>query len=464
MKLRAYQKEIIDLFERDEKSFLVQIPTGGGKSFVMSTITKIASSRGERVLIIMNGTSLVHQMSQNLTKFRIGHGIVQASEFSNERVHVCSVDTLTRRVYPETDLIIIDEAHRAISKGWRALIGYYQNIRKISFTATPFTKESLEHLAEKIVMPVDYNELVKENFLVKMRTFVPKTLLDLSSIKKRGGDYDEVEVFKQLDREPQYRDLFANYEKYLSSRPTLCFAVNIQHAKNIANYFTERGVKTAFIEANTPLEERNYLLGALKSRDIKIISSVGTLTTGIDVPPVSGLLIARPTLSKILHIQMLGRGSRICEGKEDCIVLDLVENTKKNGFIDAAGIGWLKYKKSKVGEQKKRICPQCSSLVPLSRAKDCPECSYTFEEKKFEHEIKKSLSGVEPLISMREIEDVEAENLANLEELIKKGMRSKYKEGWVYIQAVKSMGKEFAKRHLRFNSIYQDFSSRGLKQ
>ena len=196
--IRPYQTQAIDELRNALTQFrrvLLWLATGAGKTFIFCKITRATVMNGGNVLIMVRGRKLVHQACQRLGHENVNHGVFMSGHW-NYRPHmpvqVCSIDTLiSRGARPKADLIIIDEAHLASSKGYKTVLSDYPDVPIISVTATPYVDSGLTHVAETIVHPISMLGLIAEGYLAPFRPFAPSTP-DLSKVKVSSSTKDYV--------------------------------------------------------------------------------------------------------------------------------------------------------------------------------------------------------------------------------------------------------------------------------
>jgi superfamily II DNA or RNA helicase len=291
----------------------------------------------------------------------------------SDLVLVASADTVISRKTDISgyDLLVVDEAHLAVNGSFKKVIEGFSNYI-VSVTATPYGNEPLTHLAEAVVKPITTIELIEKGHLVNAKYFAPN-VPDLKGIKIKAGDYAEAELEKTMA--PLTGDIIKHWKLLGENRPTLCFAVNIVHSKKIVEAFNSQNIPALHLDAESTLAERDLAVKQLIDGHIKIISNVGIMNTGVDIPPLSCIILARPTKSVILHVQQLGRGTRPYLGKENFIVLDHAGNTIKHGFITQEQEVFLegKPKKEKDSDISITICKSCYLVF---QGKICPACSY----------------------------------------------------------------------------------------
>jgi superfamily II DNA or RNA helicase len=340
---RPYQEEAIkkirEHYVQGTKKTLLQLPTGSGKTYVFCQVLKGVYEKGNRAIMVVRGASLVDQASLRLAREDVPHGVMQANHWRkmpDEPIQICSIDTLYRRkIAPPADLVVIDEAHLAGSQSYMWLVEQYPDAYFLPVTATPHLKKGLRHIADVVVNPITIAELIEQGYLVPARYYIP-TSPDISSVSidKKTSDYNQSELSTVMRNSALYGDMIDSYLRRGENRPALCFAVNVEHSLELVDSFNYSGIPAVHVEAGTSQADREDAIRRLETGEIKIISNVGVLTTGVDIPCVSCIILARPTKSYNLHIQTLGRGTRLYPGKKDFIVLDHANNVMTHGLIE----------------------------------------------------------------------------------------------------------------------------------
>jgi superfamily II DNA or RNA helicase len=331
----------------------------------------------------------------------------------------------------------------ANSPSFRWLIEQYPDAYILAVTATPYPKGGMRHLADEIVSPITMTELIEQGFLVPARYFIPSAI-DLSgvAIDRKTQDYVAGQLSDRMNTAKLFGDMIASYKTMGENRPALCFAVSIEHSRRIVESFNAAGIPSAHIEADTPLEERQKIIRGLEENRIKIISNVGCLTTGVDIPAVSCIIMARPTKSYMLHIQCLGRATRIHPGKEDFIVLDHAANIQEHGFIEHEREVDLDGKEVKKKDIQLSMCSICYRAFVGTI---CPSCGKNKKGNVNEERNTDTDTSVQ-LVEIRSAEDLEKTRIQTFtDSCIKKAERNGYKPGWIYHQIKKRFGEKHAK-------------------
>ena len=391
MALRSYQElaivQVRGAFAQHSKVLLV-MPTGSGKTVVFSEICRLASTKGNSVLILVHRRELVTQASDKLTKAGVKHGIIAAGfDPSDHPVQVASVQTLIRRLNSADftpDLIIIDEAHHAVAGSWDKIIGRFPNAKIIGVTATPARLDGRglgSHFSTLVSGP-SVKQLTELGFLSRHRVFAPPVIADLKGVRTRAGDYASDQLSEAMNRPTITGDAIAHYRKRADGLPAIAFCCSVAHATSVCASFNAAGYRAKLVTGNMPMEERDEAISGLADGRTQVLCSVDVVSEGTDVPAVSAAILLRPTQSEALYLQQVGRILRPQPGKI-AIVLDHVGSTLKHGFVDDVRAWSLD---SKPKRQRKdepavqvRQCPECFSAFKPQPV--CPMCGHEFPVK-----------------------------------------------------------------------------------
>ena len=252
----------------------------------------------------------------------------------------------------------------------------------IGLTATPWSK-GLGDRFNNLIIPTSIAELTEQGWLTPLRAFAPSKP-DLSDVKIVAGDYHNGQLSEKMSGKSIVGDVVSTWLDKAENRPTMVFAVDRAHADKLHVEFSRMGVRSAYVDANTPREERNEILRDLNSGLIRVICSVSTMTTGIDAD-IRCISFCRPTKSEILWVQSIGRGLRTAEGKKDCILLDHSGTALSLGLPAEITHMELRTSTSERGEREKKApkekcdlpieCMRCDVLIPVA-ASECPNCGW----------------------------------------------------------------------------------------
>lgn len=273
----------------------------------------------------------------------------------------------------------MDEAHEQHKIIWQWMMER-QSIPFIGLSATPWSR-GLGRYYDDLLIAATTKDLIERGYLSKFRVFAP-THPDLKGVHTVRGDYDEGELAAAMDKPTLTADIVSTWMRIGENRPTFCFAVNRAHARSLEAEFERAGVTTAYIDAFTEREERTRIGQAFNAGRVKVVVNVGVLTRGIDWD-VRCLILARPTKSEQLFVQIIGRALRTAAGKEDALILDHSDTTLKLGFVTDIHHEHLDTERpieasSRRAEKSVKVpkeCPSCHFLKPAGVHK-CPACGF----------------------------------------------------------------------------------------
>jgi DNA repair protein RadD len=440
--LRPHQVDLINNIRAAVRSgcrrLVAQAPTGFGKTIVAADITRRALENGKRVIFTVPALSLVEQTVEKFRNEGINEiGVIQADyPLTNPMmpIQIASVQTLARRETPPADLVIIDEVHRLYTHyiGWMALPNWAR-VPFIGLSATPSTRGLGLHF-DKLVIGATTRDLIDKGYLSPFKVFAPASP-DLSEVRTVAGDYHGGDLGDVMNRNGLVADVVSTWLRLGERRPTLCFAADRAHARNLQQQFAEAGVNCGYVDAYTTADEREEIRRQFHAGELEVVANVGCLTTGLDWN-VHSIILARPTKSEMLFVQMIGRGLRTAPGKSDCLILDHSDNHDRLGFVtdihhDTLDDGETRPKAARKRETLPKKCPQCSFLKP-TKVFTCPVCSFT--PKPTCDVITEDGELVEFGSRLRVIEVSEAERRIFFAELRYVAADRNYKQGWAAMQ------------------------------
>ena len=454
IQLRHYQSKCVqkirNLFSKLIKSILLVIPTGGGKTVIFTYISQQASQRNKRVLILVHRVELLRQTSNALVKFDVAHGMINPMYTPNFslNVQVASVQTVIKRLnyltaanwYPDT--IIVDEAHHATAGSWRKIIEYFPNALLIGVTATPIRSDgqglgiSSGGMFEDMVIGPSISELINEGFLVKPRVLAPGDRLDLSGIKIQMGDYKKSDLSDLVDKPKITGSAVEHYMRVCSGVPAVAFCVSISHAEHVAQEFRNAGFRSYSVDGSMDDDQRNRILNGLADGTVQIVTSCDLISEGTDIPAIGCAILLRPTQSKGLYMQQVGRALRTMKGKEFAYILDHVGNVFTHGMPDADHEWTLdgeKKRKSKKNQQEENVrVQQCLSCFAVHEpALVCPQCGHVYEIKaNIPKQVEGTLVEITSEMVQKKEKRIEQGKAQTLEDLRKIAQERGYKRGW----------------------------------
>lgn len=402
MKLRQYQTDAIqsiyDWFSAGKEAPLIVTPTGSGKSVILAEFIRGACTAwpDTHILVVTHVKELVDQDAKAIKRVwpHAPVGIYSAGLGKRQLkpVTVASIQSIYNKpqFHGRFDLIIVDEAHLIPHKSdgmYRKLLdaclAANPDTKLIGLTATPYRLDSgLLHegdgaLFDGISYEANVADLIEQGFLCRL-TARHGDNVDLDGVRTVGGEFN----IGQLGERMSAIELVEHHADLIVQRcgdrnAWLIFCVTVEHAAQVSAALTRRGVTSTYVSGDMPNGERDAKIDAFKTGEVRALVNCAILTTGFDHPPTDAVVMLRPTLSPGLYIQMVGRGLRLHDSKQDCLVLDFGGNVRRHGFIDKVEPP-RKGKKGGPQEAPVKECQKCGLLVPLM-TKTCPECGTKFE-------------------------------------------------------------------------------------
>ena len=389
-----YQKIAINaglLAYRRRKNGLIVIPTAGGKSLIAAEIAAAVAQFG-RVLVVVPTLDLVMQNNKALRRQfpEIDVSICCAGlghSDTSGRVVIATPGSVVSKSFTRFDAAIIDEAHKLPERKDAVLKRLIARVREqsldapiIGLTATPYRlKGRLDNgdIWDKIDLEITYLELLKLGVVAPLVGPLNAKLfnMDTAEISKLGGDFNEGQLAQKFNDHSTTASIASDIVRLGANRKTgLIFCVSISAAYRMRDALRERGWSCETICEKTSTEDRIKFLEDLRSGKLRAITNVATLTTGVDVPGVDLIALARPTMSAGLHVQMMGRGTRIAAKKTECLVLDFAGNISRCGPINSPIVVERNHKTEEVTH---RQCASCG-FYSAPRARQCESCDAEF--------------------------------------------------------------------------------------
>ncbi len=365
------------------RRIVCQAPTAWGKTLLGSAIIQGAIERNERALWIVPAISLVDQTIGVFFRQGIRDiGVLQAQHQMTHwgmPVQVASVQTLMRRTAPPASVIIIDECHRWFAWYAKMMMGQeWAKVPVIGLSATPWSRGLGRYYTDGLIIAGTTQEMIDRGRLSDFKVFAPHTP-DLRGVRTTGGDYAEIDLARVMNTNDLVADIVETWLARASGRSTLCFAVDRAHAKAIQQKFLDRGVPCGYQDAFTSDSERASIEQRFRDGRYQVVCNVGTLTTGVDWD-VRCIVLARPTKSEILFTQIIGRGLRLGDGKDHCLILDHSSTHQRLGFVtdihhDRLNDGQEKISAKPDPMKLPKVCPQCKFVKP-PKTPLCPNCGF----------------------------------------------------------------------------------------
>ncbi len=371
-------------FLSGKRRVLLQSSCGSGKTIMSAEVTRLAVSRGKRVLYDIHRNEILAQTSRKLTLAGVEHALLKAGgKVPDAQVILASSLTLARRDVPRVDLLIPDETH-VLHSHRKRLIAALPDAHVLGLTATPCRLDGkpLADLYEAMVLGPEPAWLVDHGYLVPAVVYAAESP-DLHNVPFRAGE------FAQSEAEPAFMQprLVANavqtWLKLASGRRTVCFTTGIKHSLQVRDAYRAAGVRAEHVDGQTPDALREDLFAALAEHRIDVLCNVGVAIEGLDIVEVSCVQWLRATGSDSIWIQGNGRGMRVSPetGKTDCIVLDHAGNTFRLGLPEQAREWTLAGKvggtREAVNEDLLRHCQACMAIWLATTGQTCPRCGET---------------------------------------------------------------------------------------
>ncbi len=398
---RPYQSSAIvrlrENFSKGIRRQLLVAPTGAGKTTIAAIMIDGARRKQKRIWFLAHRKELIDQCSTRLDDHEVDHGVIRSGHPRLKPwlpVQVVSVATVVRGdrlgKLEAPDLIIVDEAHRAMAKTYVEVFDAYPDAAVIGLTATPWRLDGkpLGDRFDELVLVAKPQELIDLGFLLTPRVFAPH-IPDLRGVRRVKGDYQRGALADRMNTATLTGDIVKHYLERVAPTPTPCaaaFAVNVAHSEAIRDKFLDAGVAAAHLDAKTPPRERNQILADLKAGTLRVVTNCEILTEGWDLPSLGGVILARPTQSVALALQMMGRGMRPFEGKTGWVLLDHAGCVFEHGFPQDD----REYSLEKPAKREKKprddeddpgsvtVCEECFCAY-LSKLRECPACGHVRE-------------------------------------------------------------------------------------
>ena len=347
--LRPYQQGARDAihteWENGHTRTLLVLPTGTGKTIVFASVAADQVRAGDRVLILAHRGELLEQAADKLQR---STGLVSAVEKAEStcldswfRVVVGSVQTLQRTArlerFPQDyfGTIIIDEAHHAITDGYRRILDYFSGAKVLGVTATPDRGDmrNLGEVFDSLAFEYKLTDAIKEGYLCKIMAQTIPLQLDITSVTMSGGDYAVGDLGTALD--PYLEQIAAEMARRCKSRKTVVFLPLIKTSQKFRDLLNTYGFRAA--EVNGQSDDRRQVLADFDAGKYNVLCNSMLLTEGWDCPSVDCVVVLRPTKVRSLYSQMVGRGTRLSPGKTDLLLLDFLWMTDKHELCRPAG-------------------------------------------------------------------------------------------------------------------------------
>ena len=350
MELRPYQAEakaaVFEQWDKGSLKTLLVLPTGCGKTIVFAKVAEDCVRQGYRVLILAHRGELLEQAADKIKKStNLGCATEKAEQTclgSWFRITVGSVQSMQREKrlsqFSEDyfNVIIIDEAHHCISDGYQKVLQHFPSAKVLGVTATPDRGdmrnlgEFFESLAYEYTLP----KAIREGYLSPIKAMTIPLQMDLSGVSIQSGDFKAGDIATALD--PYLHQIADEMMKYCRDRKTVVFLPLVKTSQKFKEILNEKGFKAA--EVNGESKDRTEVLKAFDKGEYNVLCNSMLLTEGWDCPSVDCVIVLRPTKVRSLYSQMVGRGTRLCEGKSYLLLLDFLWHTERHELCHPADL------------------------------------------------------------------------------------------------------------------------------
>lgn len=374
--LRHYQQEhkaaIYKAWGEGKMGIMLQMPTGTGKTHLFASVIKDLQDyfydKGEtcakndiddrlrwnipKILVLVHRVELLEQIEETLTnKYKHVCGTVSGGKVfgASRNVIVASVQTLSRRNRltkweqdTNFDFIIIDEAHHSPADSYQRIRKAWPNARLLGVTATPYrlNHQPFTDTYDKLILSQPVFRFIEQSYLSNYEYYSirPDSQMQykIDHLKTDfSGDYDELEMERLLNQDRIRAGILETYERFAKGKKGIVYTINRLHNMMLARLFESQGYRVRYIDSQTPSDERSEVVRKFKKGELDIIFNVNIFSEGFDCPDVEFIQLARPTKSLAMYLQQVGRGFRICKGKQKVLFLDNVGLYNRFGLPSA---------------------------------------------------------------------------------------------------------------------------------
>ena len=356
IKPNPFQKSALEslCLKRDDlgwKKGLVVMPTGTGKTYLAALDCKRYCEKHEtgKVLFIVHRNEILTQSRNAFVdvwgddkQFGMLNGSTKEN-IKNARILFASMQTMSKEDVllsyseKEFDYIVIDEVHHAAAKSYQKILDYFSPSFLLGITATPERqdrKSVLELFDYQLVAEFTIDDAIDKGYLVGYEYHGLRDNIDYTKIKHNGVKYDVSDLEKNLIIDKRNEEIFNQFVKYCQYNKTLAFCVSIKHARAMADLFNKKGVNSVVIVSEkTDNKDSKTLVEEYRNNNFTVAFTVGIFNEGVDIPNIRCLMFLRPTESKTVFLQQLGRGLRLSTNKERVVVLDFIGNYKQANLL-----------------------------------------------------------------------------------------------------------------------------------
>jgi superfamily II DNA or RNA helicase len=464
IQLRDYQMTAVEqvkhAYLNGHTAPVLVLPTGGGKTVVFAFIAFSSASRGKRVLILVHRIELLRQTQNKLAAFGIRAGLISPKYTPdyNAPVQVAMIQTLQKRLdkYPKFDLVVTDECHHVGADTYNQVLSFY-NCFQLGVTATPIRSDGKGlgkghgGVYDTMILGPSTRQLMDMGFLVQPDIYLPPCEIDRKGIKRSMGDFNKKEAAARVDKRNITGNAVDHYESVAKHDPGIAFCVNVEHARNVAEEFRARGYRAYCVDGGMDERERSRIVNGLADGSVQIATSCDVFSEGFDSPNIACGISLRPTQSKGLHLQQIGRVLRPAPNKPRASWLDHVGNcasyvrgqlTIEHGFPDDDHQwtleGLAKAKEEKEKAERITLCESCYMAYKPTMSV-CPHCGSARAVKPVRKIEQKDGELIKldkaHAMAIQKQKRMEVGAARTIEELERIAQEREYKPGWIKKQA-----------------------------
>lgn len=442
--LRPYQVQTIakvrEEIRKGNKNVLLVAPVGSGKTAMATFMMREAKAKALTVWFVVHKRELLIQAYRSIERMGLSAGLVSAGFplSPRENIQVVSIGSLKSRKdkIKAPDMLIYDEAHHCGADTWVKMFNEYEGKFQIGLTATPWRldRKGLGRYFSAMVEAPEVEELIQMGNLSNYKAYAQE-LVDTSKTKTSMGDFD-LKDFEKAATKTFTSDVVQEYMRHVNGKRAILFASSLEYSRLFVEKFIDNGIPAAHLDGEMSNADRDRVVKQLETGEIKVLCNFGIVTEGFDVPAVEAVILARPTMSLSLYIQMVGRALRPSPEKEHAVILDHVGNTVRHGLIDEKRIWTLTDREKKKNKSDALIAVKvCKSCFAANRSfnRFCEFCGFEFEKKsavEIKHDDAQLVEvNKKALERSRKKEQAMAQTL---EELIALGKTRGYSVGWAH--------------------------------
>ncbi len=328
-----------------QRAGLIALPTGSGKTVVFSTL---ARGLDRPTLVLVHRDELVRQTIATMSTVwpDASIGVVKGNRdewADGQQVVVASVQSLHARRLERMprdrfDLIVADECHHAVARTWQAIVGHFNRHYLLGVSATPSRADGQglsELFGPRPLYAYALRQAIEDGILCRLVQYAIETGASVDTVATRHGDFATGALSRAVNTSARNRVVVEAFQEYASERRAIAFTVDVQHAHDLADTFNAAGIASAVVSGAMPIDERRKTLARFRDGDIRVVANCAVLTEGFDDPAVDNVLMCRPTKSKTLYTQAVGRGLRRHDGKADCLVVDFTDSSERHRLVTA---------------------------------------------------------------------------------------------------------------------------------